>query len=225
MRRMHRWNKSPQVFGSCQSISSRSNLILLRTKHVLVHLLTRRDFHQEMSQHVCHHNSFSSASFTWCLSWWRCTKCFGCTSIGCASSQTPVLKVHQGGGGRGGQRRWGWQRIYADSSTHGGLPVSSWQHTKCLPEVLQMEESKTPYKTFWKAPLIFHQNCVYARKQTKKEVCRRNPPWSLSLTQTQTCSLVRFNFSLYYFTHKSRLGFISPLFVPLPSKANRLNHV
>lgn len=145
---MQRWNKSSQLFGSCQSISSRPNLILLRTKHVLVHLLRRKDFHQEMSQHVCHSNSFSSVSFIWSLSWWRFTKCSGCTSTGWGSmrhagSQTPELMVHQKGAGRGGQRRWGWQRIYTDSSTHGGLPVSSWQHSKCLPEVLQMEESKT----------------------------------------------------------------------------------
>lgn len=40
----------------------------------------------------------------------------------------------------------GWRRIRTDSSTHGGLPVPSWQrerHSKCLPEVLQMEKSKT----------------------------------------------------------------------------------
>lgn len=42
------------------------------------------------------------------------------------------------------------------------------------------------YKAFWKAPLIFHQNCVYTRKQTKKEVCRLNPPCSFSLTHAHT---------------------------------------
>lgn len=87
------------------------------------------------------------------------------------------------------------------------------------------QRQRVPYKTFWKAPLIFHQNCVYARKQTKKEVCRLNPPWSLSLTQTQTCSLLCFNFSPYCFTLKPNLGFIFPTFCSTPAKANRLNHV
>lgn len=46
------------------------------------------------------------------------------------------------------------------------------------------------YKAFWKAPLIFHQNCVYTRKQTKKEVCRLNPPAvSHSLTHL-LCSIL-----------------------------------
>ena len=46
-------------------------------------------------------------------------------------------------GAVGGAGRW---QTRADSSTHGGLPVLSRQkerHTKCLPEVLQMEKSKT----------------------------------------------------------------------------------
>ena len=69
------------------------------------------------------------------------------------------------------------------------------------------------YKAFWKAPLIFHQNCVYTRKQTKKEVCRLNPPCSFSLTHahththTHTCSVLYF-WSL--FTHSSFLFTVSP---------------
>lgn len=60
------------------------------------------------------------------------------------------------------------------------------------------------YKAFWKAPLIFHQNCVYARKQTKKEVCSLNPPRSLSLTHTHICSVLYFwslfTHSFFHFT-------------------------
>lgn len=63
------------------------------------------------------------------------------------------------------------------------------------------------YKVFWKAALIFNQNCVYTRKQTKKEVCRLNPHCSLSLTHSHTCFVLysrlhRLLFSFYCFNHK-----------------------
>lgn len=63
------------------------------------------------------------------------------------------------------------------------------------------------YQAVGKAPLIFHQNHVYARKQTKKEVCRLNLPCSLSVTHTHVCS------RLLIFSRRSR----SNLNTPLPS--------
>lgn len=81
------------------------------------------------------------------------------------------------------------------------------------------------YKAFWKAPLIFHQNCVYTRKQTKKEVCRLNPPSSFSLTRTHTPALfctsdpssLTLPFSLLFHPslHSPALHFVLLLFVSL----------
>lgn len=70
------------------------------------------------------------------------------------------------------------------------------------------------YKAFWKASLIFHQNCVYTRKQTKKEVCCLNPPRSLSLTHTHICSV------LYFwspFTHSFFFHFTVSPTSPIPT--------
>lgn len=63
------------------------------------------------------------------------------------------------------------------------------------------------YTAFWKAPLIFHQNCVYTRKQTKKEVCRLNPPCRLSLTRVHICSVLHF---WSHFSHCCSLPTASP---------------
>lgn len=47
---------------------------------------------------------------------------------------------------------------------------------------------RSRYEAVRKPALIFHQHHVYARKQTKKEVCRLNLPCSLSVTHTHVCS-------------------------------------
>lgn len=61
------------------------------------------------------------------------------------------------------------------------------------------------YQAVGKAPLIFHQNHVYARKQTKKEVCLLNLPCSLSVTHTHVCS------RLLIFSRRSRSNLNTPL--------------
>lgn len=94
------------------------------------------------------------------------------------------------------------------------------------------QRQKILYKAFWKAQLIFHQICIYTRKQTKKEVCHLNPPCSLSLTQTQSGSILYFWSVLHSLTQvfpliASSTSLILALFsyFLFLSKPNRLNHL
>lgn len=132
---------------------------------------------------------------------------------GAAGSLTAGLKVCHVGGGRG---RGGGG--FALTARHmEGCRFSPDRDSGIVNAYLRCyrwrsQRQRILYKAFWKAPLIFHQNCIYARKQTKKEVCRLNPPYSLSLTHshTQTNTHLLFSrlliplhsvfFSLYCFT-------------------------
>lgn len=131
---------------------------------------------------------------------------------GAAGSQTAGLKVCHGGvGGWGKGRGGGGSALTARHMEGCRFPPD--RENGILNAYLRCyrwrsQRQRILYKAFWKAPLIFHQNCVYTRKQTKKEVCRLNPPCSLSLTHTHLlCSILliplhSFFFSLYRFTHK-----------------------
>lgn len=133
---------------------------------------------------------------------------------GAAGSLTAGLKVCHVGGGRG---RGGGG--FALTARHmEGCRFSPDRDSGIVNAYLRCyrwrsQRQRILYKAFWKAPLIFHQNCIYTRKQTKKEVCRLNPPYSLSLThshthaQTHICSFPDF-WSL--FTQSSFLSIVSP---------------
>ena len=114
---------------------------------------------------------------------WRLGRRMG----GAAGSQTAGLKVCHGGGGRG--RAGGGFALTARHMEGCRFPPD--RESGILNAYLRCyrwrsQRQRILYKAFWKAPLIFHQNCVYTRKQTKKEVCRLNPPCSLSLSHTHT---------------------------------------
>lgn len=108
--------------------------------------------------------------------------------------QSSPLSASAGKGSIAGDHIGGWDWGCVRGRGRLGLPPP-WlteQHTKCLPEVLQMEESKTedPLQGVLEAALIFHQNCVYTRKQTRKEVCCLNPPPAVSLSLTRFILLI-----------------------------------
>lgn len=127
---------------------------------------------------------------------------------GAAGSQTEGLKVCHGKDGKG--RCGGGFTLTARHMEGCRFPPDRANgilnaYLRCYR--WRSQRQRILYKVFWKAPLIFHQNCVYTRKQTKKEVCRLNPPRSLSLTHTSAlCSILLIPlqspfFSLYCFTH------------------------
>lgn len=121
---------------------------------------------------------------------------------GAAGSQTVGLKVCHGGKRRGG----GGFALTARHMEGCWFPPD--RENGILNAYLRCyrwrsQRQRILYKAFWKAPLIFHQNCVYTRKQTKKEVCCLNPLCSFSLTHTHTSALFYTSdpFSLTLFFH------------------------
>lgn len=119
---------------------------------------------------ACHHES-KTRDVLWKVSSQECWLTIRyCRWIGgAAGSQTVGLKVCHGGGGRG--RGGGGFALTARHMEGCRFPPD--RENGILNAYLRCyrwrsQRQRILYKAFWKAPLIFHQNCVYTRKTNKK---------------------------------------------------------